>query len=179
MRSNRALLRIAPSSTSAAGGRGSSGVSRSTATSGRGHLDPAQPGVHMLEFYEAYRDYHYLMDLTEACSRGGGRRSWARRRSPTRARRSTSADRSTALRWPRRSTNTTRRIRWTSSASPIPARRARAVRRRGVPDDGLGLLQLKPLRGNDRGGTRAADVHRRAPDRRLAARARERRQSGP
>ena len=50
----------------------------------------------MLEFYEAYQDYHYLMDLTEELFRdvraeGAGHDDGA----PTRARRSTSAGRST------------------------------------------------------------------------------------
>ena len=53
------------------------------------------PEFTMLEFYEAYWDYHDLMDLTEALLRDvAQRRAAARRRSPTRARRSTSRSRS-------------------------------------------------------------------------------------
>ena len=54
------------------------------------------PEFTMLEFYEAYQDYHYLMDLTEALFREVAQKV-ARHDDgrPTRARRSTSASRST------------------------------------------------------------------------------------
>ena len=43
------------------------------------------PEFTMLEFYEAYRDYHDLMDLTEELFRGLAQKVLGTRRSPTRA----------------------------------------------------------------------------------------------
>ena len=53
------------------------------------------PEFTMLEFYEAYRDYRYLMDLTEELLREVARKVSARRRSTTRTCRSTWASPST------------------------------------------------------------------------------------
>ena len=54
------------------------------------------PEFTMLEFYEAYQDYHYLMDLTETLFREVAQKVvGTRRRRPTRASRSISASPST------------------------------------------------------------------------------------
>ncbi len=103
------------------------------------------PEFTMLEFYEAYRDYHYLMDLTEELLREVAR-AGARHgpRSSTRACRSTWASRSTGSRWRRRSTATTRSTRCTSSRSPSTCKVALAPFDVEVfATDGVGLLQLK------------------------------------
>ena len=94
------------------------------------------PEFTMLEFYEAYQDYHYLMDLTEALLRevrAEGARHDAR--SPTRARRSTSAqpfDRLTMAEAIAQVQPASTPLR--DLAEPrLPARaRCSAIRRRGV-----------------------------------------------
>ena len=137
------------------------------------------PEFTMLEFYEAYQ----RLPLPDGphrgrCSARSRRRCSARRRSPTRAARSTSAqpfDRLTMAEAIHKYNPQYPLAR--AREARVPARRARAVRRRGVPDRRRRPAAAEAVRGDDRGQARAADVHRRASDRRVAARARERRRT--
>ena len=132
------------------------------------------PEFTMLEFYEAYRDYRYLMDLTEELLREVAQKVLGtttidlpgrddRPRPAVRPADDGRGDR----------TSTTRSTRWPSSRSPSTCSVALAPFDVEVfPTDGVGLLQLKLFEATTEEQARAADVHRRAPDRRLAARAR-------
>ena len=112
------------------------------------------PEFTMLEFYEAYRDYDYLMDLTEELLRARARsRCWARPASPTRARRSTWASRFDRL------TMAEAIHKYQSAVPAARARRSREYLRAALapldeevfPTDGLGMLQLKLFEADDRG----------------------------
>jgi lysyl-tRNA synthetase class 2 len=141
-----------------------------------GHLDAAQPEFTMLEFYEAYRDYHYLMDLTEELLPRASRRAVLGTDAITyqgqpidlgaKYDRLTMAEaihkynpRYALAELAKPNTCGSRSRRTTSSVSG---------RRRGP-------AAAQAVRGDHRRQARAADVHRRASDRRLAACARQRR----
>ncbi len=81
------------------------------------------PEFTMLEFYEAYQDYHYLMDLTEELLRECAAKVLGTTvlDLPGR-RRSTSRSPSTASPWPRRSPSTTRSTRSPNWRSPSTSR---------------------------------------------------------
>ena len=136
------------------------------------------PEFTMLEFYEAYRDYRYLMDLTETLFREVAQRVLG----------------TTTITYQGETIDLGRPFDRLTMAEAIhkynpqlPAGRARearvpprgagAVRHRGVRHRRRRAAAAEAVRGDDRGIAGAADVHRRAPDRRVAAGARQRRQS--
>ncbi len=136
------------------------------------------PEFTMLEFYEAYRDYRYLMDLTETllrdvaqkCLRHHDARLPGRDDRPRAAVRPADDGRGDQA-------VTIRSIRG------VGPRRCRDYLKRALAPfgvevfatDGIGHPAAQAVRGDDRGEARPADVHRRASDGCLAARARERR----
>jgi lysyl-tRNA synthetase class 2 len=137
------------------------------------------PEFTMLEFYEAYQDYHYLMDLTEDLLR-------------------TVADKvlgTTTVTYQGTEIDLGKPFDRLTMAQAIhqyhpqhaladlddPAYLRRALARSTIevfPTDGLGLLQLKLFEQSTESKLDPADVHRRAPDRRVTARPRERREPG-
>ena len=136
------------------------------------------PEFTMLEFYEAYQDYHYLMDLTEALIREVAQKvlgTTAISYQGTPIDLGKPFDRLTMAeaihqynpRYPLHELGEAR----------VPARRAGAVRRRGVRDRRRRAAAVEAVRGDHRVEARPADVHHRASDRRVAAGARQRRQS--
>ena len=139
------------------------------------------PEFTMLEFYEAYRDYHYLMDLTEELMRDA-RAEGARHDDVTYQ--GTAIDLAQAVRPPDDGAGDPPVQPAVPAGRPRASRdylqaRAGAVRRRRAADRRRGPAAAEALRGDDRGQARPADVHRRASDRRVAARARERRRIPP
>ena len=131
------------------------------------------PEFTMLEFYEAYRDYHYLMDLTEELLRDVAQQVLG---TTTVTYQGETIDLGRAVRPPDHGRGDPQVQPAVPAAraveARVPARRARAVRRRGVPDRRPRAAAAQAVRADHRGEARAADLHRRAPDRRLAARAR-------
>ena len=138
------------------------------------------PEFTMLEFYEAYRDYRYLMDLTEELLRDVAQqrarhddghlpgRDDRPRREPFDRLTMAEAIHKYHPRYP-----------LAELAKPEYLRVALAPFDVEVfPTDGARPAAAQALRGDDRGEARAADVHRRAPDRRVAAGARQRRRPG-
>ena len=104
------------------------------------------PEFTMLEFYEAYQDYRYLMDLTEALLREVAQKV-ARHDDgrPTRARRSTSGKPFDRLTMAEAIHKYNPQYPLAELAKPrVPARsRWRRSTSRCSPTDGVGLLQLK------------------------------------
>ena len=135
------------------------------------------PEFTMLEFYEAYRDYHYLMDLTEELFREVAQNVLG---TTTVTYQGETIDLGAKIR-PAHDGRGDLQVqpadtRCTSSTSPSTCAVALApFDVGGVPDRRPGPAAAQALRGDDRGAARAADVHRRAPHRRVPARARERR----
>ena len=141
----------------------------------RGHLDAAQPRVHDARVLRGVPG----LPLPDGPHRGAAARasrSACSARPPSTYQGETDrprAGRSTASRWPRRSTSTTRSYPLHELAKPEYLRVALAPFDVEVfPTDGARPAAAQALRGDHRGQARAADVHRRAPDRRVAARAR-------
>ena len=138
------------------------------------------PEFTMLEFYEAYRDYRYLMDLTEELFREVAQKVLGTTTVTYQGETvelGGSFDRLTMAEAiskynPQYSLHA-------AVEAGVPASRARAVRCRGVPDRWRRAAAAQALRGDDRGEARPADVHRRASHRRVAARPRERRRIPP
>ena len=131
------------------------------------------PEFTMLEFYEAYQDYHYLMDLTEALFREVAQKVAG----------------TTTLTYQGQAIDLGRRFDRLTMAEAIhkynphypldelgearvPAGRAGAVRRWRCSRPRPRPAAAEALRGDDRGQADPADVHRRLPDRRVPARAR-------
>ena len=137
------------------------------------------PEFTMLEFYEAYQDYRYLMDLTETLFREVAQKVAG---TTTVNYQGVAID----LGKPFDRLTMAEAIHKYHPQYPlaelrearIPEGRAGAARRRGVRHRRRRPAAAEALRGDHRGQARAADVHRRASDRRVAAGARERRQPG-
>ncbi len=124
------------------------------------------PEFTMLEFYEAYRDYHYLMDLTEKLAARGARRRCSAR---------------TALTYqgaPVDLGKTFDRLTMAQAIAKYNPQHAladlgdsrstckRALAKFGVEvfaTDGVGMLQLKLFEATTEEKLVAADLHRRAP----------------
>ena len=132
------------------------------------------PEFTMLEFYEAYQDYRYLMDLTEALFREVAQKVVG---ATTVTYQGVAID----LGRPFDRLTMAEAVHRYNPHYPlaelveagVPAHRAGAVRRRGVPDRRRRHAAIEAVRGNDGSKARAADVHRRVSGRRLAARARD------
>ena len=137
------------------------------------------PEFTMLEFYEAYRDFNYLMDLTEEMIREVAQKvlgTTAITYQGAAIDLGNAFDRLTMA----QAIHQYNPEHALDDARPpgVPARsRWLAARRRGLPTDGLGRAAAEALRGDHRGEARAADVHHVAPDRRVAARSRQRSRS--
>ncbi len=137
------------------------------------------PEFTMLEFYEAYRDYHYLMDLTEELLREVAQKV---------ADGTTISYQGEAIELGKPFDRLTmaagyREIQPALSGARtgqagISARRARALRYRSVPNRRRRLAAAQVVRTDHGVEADPADLHRRASYRRFTARAPERRQSG-
>ncbi len=133
------------------------------------------PEFTMLEFYEAYQDYHYLMELTETLLREVAQKVAG----------------GTSLTYQGDTIDLGQSFDRLSMAEAIakhnphyplheldkprlPSRRAGTIRRRSVPFRRRGLAAAQVVRANYGVEAYAADVHHRPSDRRLAARAPQR-----
>ena len=132
------------------------------------------PEFTMLEFYEAYQDYDYLMDLTESLLRECAQKVLG---TTTLAYQGATVDlgkpfdRLTMAEAIASTTRTT----CTGFRSRNTSLRSRALRVEVFPTNGIGLMQLK-LRRPPRTSW-SPHLHRRVPRGCIAARARERRES--
>ena len=139
------------------------------------------PEFTMLEFYEAYRDYRYLMDLTEETVPEVARKGdSAPPKSPIRASKldfGKPFDRLTMAEAIRKY--------HPEFTDDVLNDRAKIIAQAGRPEastirasDGLGALQLTLVRRHRRSQAVRADLHHRLPDRSLAAGAQQRHKSG-
>ena len=136
------------------------------------------PEFTMLEFYEAYQDYHYLMDLTETLVREVAQKVVG---TTSITYQGTPID----LGKPFDRLTMAEAIHKYQPHYPLAElakaeylqRRAGAVRCRGISNRRRRDPATEAVRGDHRGQACAADLHRRVSGRRLAAGARERRGS--
>ncbi len=137
------------------------------------------PEFTMLEFYEAYRDYRYLMDLTETLFREVAQRVLGTTTITYQGETIDLGQPFDRLTMAEAIHKYNPRYPLAELAKPEYLRVALAPFDTEVfATDGVGLLQLKLFEATTEEHAGAADVHRRAPDRRVAAGARQRRQPG-
>jgi lysyl-tRNA synthetase class 2 len=132
------------------------------------------PEFTMLEFYEAYQDFHYLMDLTETLIREVAQKVVG---TTSITYQGTTIDLGKPfdrLTMPEAIHKYNPNHGPADLATGVSQGRPRRRRRRSAADRRIGCASAQAVRGDDRDEARAADLHRRVSGRRLAACPRER-----